>query len=99
MAWIETVAGTLVQDVTHIAVVHQDRQSDPWEVTVSASSAPASFATGLESRTVARALQRRLAAAITTADTAPVPMLITFEDATGELVLEPLAAPVGTPAA
>ncbi|WP_422759074.1 hypothetical protein [Paenarthrobacter sp. C1] len=77
--WIETTAGTLVKasSTTHISM----RQSDSgWDVSVSASAAPAPFATGLADKDAARSVRNTLALSMSTAANAKEPQVVVYDD-------------------
>lgn len=80
--WIETAAGNLVKasSITHIVM----RESSPnvWEVSVSASAAPAPFATGLASQAVARTVRNTLALQLSTAAEATQPQVLIYDGET-----------------
>jgi hypothetical protein len=77
--WIETTAGTLVKasSTTHISM----RQTDSgWDVSVSASAAPAPFATGLADKDTARTVRNTLALGMSTASSAEAPQVVVYDD-------------------
>ena len=77
--WIETTAGTLVKAsaTTHISM----RQTESgWDVSVSASAAPAPFATGLADKAAARTVRNTLALSMSTASTAEAPQVVVYDD-------------------
>lgn len=77
--WIETAAGSLVMapSMTHIAM----RETTPgvWEVSVSASAAPAAFATGLTDRAAARSIRNALALRLHSAKQADTPQVVAYD--------------------
>lgn len=78
--WIETTAGTLVKasSTTHISM--RKSEKDGWDVSVSASAAPAPFATGLADRDAARTVRNTLALSMSTASTAGTPQVVVYDD-------------------
>lgn len=78
--WIETIQGTLVKasSTTHITMRENDKKG--WEVSVSASAAPAAFATGLADKAAARAVRNTLALSMSTAATAKTPQVVVYDD-------------------
>lgn len=76
--WIETTNGTLVKAsaTTHISM----RQTDSgWDVSVSASAAPAPFAAGLADKAAARTVRNTLALSMSTASNAETPQVVVYE--------------------
>ena len=77
--WIETTSGTLVKAsaTTHISM----RQAETgWDVCVSASAAPAPFATGLADKAAARTVRNTLALKMSTAADAQTPQVVVYND-------------------
>lgn len=76
--WIETAAGNLVKAsaMTHISMREHD---NTWEVCVSASAAPAPFASGLTNQLAARKVRNTLAISMSTAAAALKPQLISYD--------------------
>ncbi|MET4144026.1 hypothetical protein [Arthrobacter sp. UYCo732] len=79
--WIETTAGTLVKAsaTTHITMRQNDKTSS-WDVSVSASAAPAPFATGLADKEAARSVRNTLALSMSTASSAEAPQVVVYDD-------------------
>ncbi len=77
--WIETTAGTLVKAsaTTHISM---RKAENGWDVSVSASAAPAPFATGLADREAARTVRNTLALSMSTASSAERPQVVVYDD-------------------
>lgn len=77
--WIETTNGTLVKAsaTTHISM----RKSDSgWDVSVSASAAPAPFASGLADKDTARVVRNTLALSMSTASHAEEPQVVVYDE-------------------
>lgn len=77
--WIETAAGSLVMapSMTHIAM--REAGAGQWEVSVSASAAPAPFATGLKDKAAARSIRNALALRLHDAKQAASPQVIAYD--------------------
>jgi hypothetical protein len=78
--WIETTAGTLVKASATTHIVMRQSEKSGWEVSVSASAAPAPFATGLADKSAARAVRNTLALSMSTASTAETPQVVGYDD-------------------
>jgi hypothetical protein len=77
--WIETTAGTLVKAsaTTHISMRKTEKSG--WEVSVSASAAPAPVATGLADQSAARTVRNTLALSMSTAKAAKTPQVVAYD--------------------
>ncbi|MBG0738686.1 hypothetical protein IV500_04525 [Paeniglutamicibacter antarcticus] len=90
--WIETTAGTLVKAsaTTHISMRQTDNSK--WYVSVSASAAPAEFATGLADKEAARTVRNTLALSMSTASSAEEPQVVVYDDQDRSVTSYTLAA-------
>lgn len=91
--WIETTAGTLVKAsaTTHITMRENEKKT-AWDVSVSASAAPAPFATGLADKAAARTVRNRLALSMSTASEAESPQVVAYDEQEHSVVSYTLAA-------
>lgn len=91
--WIETTAGTLVKAsaTTHITMRENEKKTG-WDVSVSASAAPAPFATGLADKDAARTVRNKLALSMSTASEAEAPQVVVYDDQERSVTAYTLAA-------
>lgn len=89
--WIETTAGTLVKASAATHIVMRDN-GNGWEVSVSASAAPAPVATGLADKAAARTVRNTLALRMSTAKTAETPQVVAYDDQSASVTCYDLAA-------
>ncbi|ACL42365.1 hypothetical protein Achl_4414 (plasmid) [Pseudarthrobacter chlorophenolicus A6] len=91
--WIETTQGTLVKAsaTTHITM-REMKDSGNWEVSVSASAAPAPVASGLADKAAARTVRNTLALSMSTAKDASTPQVVAYDDQERSVTTYNLAA-------
>lgn len=91
--WIETTQGTLVKAsaTTHITMREMTDKTG-WEVSVSASAAPAPVASGLADKDAARTVRNKLALSMSTASEAESPQVVVYDDQENAVTSYTLAA-------
>lgn len=77
--WIETTAGTLVKASATTHITMRDTEKSGWEVSVSASAAPAPVASGLADKAAARRVRNTLALSMSTAKAAAAPQVVVYD--------------------